>query len=78
MKYHRITFGERVRELRESGNWTQTELAERAEMSRSYLSLIERDEAQSISLSVFLRMGVALEIGALEFLEMYLEVTDET
>jgi transcriptional regulator with XRE-family HTH domain len=38
-----MTFGERVRELREKTNWTQRELAERLGVSVSYVSKVENE-----------------------------------
>lgn len=35
-------FGERVRELRRARGWSQEELAERADLDRTYISGIER------------------------------------
>lgn len=52
--------GERVRVRREKLNLSQSELATKAQMSRTYLSLIERGEADNISFKVLSRLALAL------------------
>lgn len=51
---------ERIRRKREQVGLSQTELAQQSEISRTYLSLIERGEAKNISLNVLSRLAVAL------------------
>ncbi len=52
--------GERIRKLREAAEQSQTELAEKAGISRTYLSLIERGEARNISFSILRQLALAL------------------
>lgn len=52
--------GERIRIRRERQKLSQKELATRAKISRTYLSLIERSEADNISFNVLSRLALAL------------------
>lgn len=56
-------FAERVRQRREAEGMKQRELAEEAGISRTYLSEIERGEAQNISFRVVERLKEILGIG---------------
>ncbi len=58
---HGSTIGERVRKQREHLRLSQTELAEKAGISRTYLSLIERGEAKNISFSILSQLALALD-----------------
>lgn len=53
---HRRAFGDRVRELREERSWSQEVLADRAEVTREYVSRIESG-SQSVSLDVLVRLA---------------------
>lgn len=56
----RTSIGQRIRRRREDVGVSQTDLAQQAGISRTYLSLIERGEAKNISLNVLNRLAVAL------------------
>lgn len=55
--------GARIRTRRGSMRLSQQELAEAAEISRTYLSLIERGEAKNITFNVLRRLALALGIS---------------
>lgn len=55
-------FGRIIRRLRESHGWTQEELAERAEISATYLGFIERGENVP-TLPLILRLADALDVS---------------
>ena len=76
MKYRPITFGDRVRDFRKAHGWNQSQLAERAQISRNYVALIEQDKARNISLAVFTRLARALMLEPASLLAVYLEMTE--
>ncbi len=47
-----VRFGSNVRKLRESKDWTQERLAEKADLDQTYISGIERGERNLTILSV--------------------------
>jgi transcriptional regulator with XRE-family HTH domain len=53
--------GSRVREIRRAKEWTQDELARRANLSRPYISAIEN--GQSVSKIVMHRVAKVLKVG---------------
>lgn len=55
-------FGRRVRALRKKHDWSQEELAERADAHRTYISGIERGR-QNISLLTMKKLAQALSVG---------------
>jgi len=55
------SFGAVVRRLRESHGWTQEELAERADMSATYLGFVERGENVP-TLTIILKLADALRV----------------
>jgi XRE family transcriptional regulator, regulator of sulfur utilization len=55
-------FGGIVRQLRESHGWTQEELAERADMSATYLGFVERGENVP-TLTIILKLADALRVS---------------
>ena len=61
-------FGATVRQLRESRAWTQEQLAERAEMSATYLGFIERGENVP-TMTIIFRLARALEVSASGLIE---------
>ncbi len=65
------TFGGGIAARRKHLGFSQEKLAQRAGISRNYLSQIERDEAQNISVDIFLRLGDALGITRDELIEMW-------
>jgi transcriptional regulator with XRE-family HTH domain len=58
-----------LRELRESKGWTQEELAKRAKITRSHLSLLEAGHRRNPSLEVLKRLARALGVPVTELLE---------
>lgn len=61
-KVSNTPLGARLRRLREEKNWSLTELAERAEISRSYLAQIESGESTPTQAKV---IQLAHALGAL-------------
>jgi len=61
-----MKIGERIRNLRELSNLTQEELAERAGLTKGFISQIERD-LTSISLDSFLQLLGALDENISDF-----------
>lgn len=53
-------FGLRVRKLREALDWSQDQLAERADLHRTYISGLERGE-RNVSVLNILRLSSALK-----------------
>ena len=58
-----VAFGKRVRALRERKHISQEQLAELAELHRTYVGAIERGE-RNVSLKNILRLARALETSA--------------
>lgn len=54
-------FGRKVASLRKDKKINQEELAKAADISRNYVSLIERGEADNVSVSVIEKLANALE-----------------
>ena len=61
-------FGLAVRQLREKRGWTQEELAEQADINRSYLGEIERASAVP-SLATIGKLASALDLSPSSLLE---------
>ena len=57
-----VRFGKRVKELRKINSMTQNELAEKAELSKDYIGLIERG-LRSPSLQTIYRIADSLEVS---------------
>lgn len=55
-------FGDRVKRIRKSKNWSQEELAKRAHLHRTYIGSIERSE-RNISLLNIERIAKALKVS---------------
>lgn len=64
----RQLFATNLRRLRHAKGWSQDELALEAEMSRSYLSQIEKGKFY-VSLKVLGRLAEALNVDPVEFLK---------
>jgi len=62
-----ITFGKRVRQLREAKDWTLEQLAEAAGMNELQVGHIERG-ASDVKLSTILKLSRGLGISASELL----------
>lgn len=60
-----ISFGNKVRELRKKKNMSQEELAEKADLHRTYIGMIERAE-KNITLINIQKIANALEIDLKE------------
>lgn len=58
----RRAFGTRVRALRDDHGWSQEQLAERAELHRTYIGSVERGE-RNISLDNIWALADALGVG---------------
>lgn len=58
----RIAFGKRVRLLRHTRELTQEDLAEHADVHRTYISAIERGE-QSVSIDNAAKIAKALKVS---------------
>lgn len=61
-----MKIGERIRNLRLSSNLTQEELAERADLAKSFISQLERDQ-MSISVENLLELLRVLNVSPAEF-----------
>ena len=59
-KKHLKAFGSRVRTIRESLDWSQEQLAEHADLHRTYISGLERGERNVSALNI-LRLARALK-----------------
>ena len=62
-------FGQKVRSRREEEGWSQEELAEKAGISRNYLSQIERGVATNLSWQVVERLVTVLGLRPSEIFE---------
>jgi len=67
-------FGSVVRQLRESHSLSQEQLAERADLNRSYLGEIERGVAMP-SLATLIKLSHALEVAPSSLLARYEQST---
>ncbi len=59
-------FGESVRELRKSAGYTQEELADVAELDRSYVGSVERGE-RNLSIENVCRLAIAIGVSPADF-----------
>jgi len=56
--------GRQVLAKRKEKGWSQKQLGEMAEISRNYVSQIERGEAESISIKIINKLAIALGVSA--------------
>lgn len=63
-----ITFGNRVREIRLTNKLTQEDLAEKANVHRTYIGMVERGE-KNITLKNIQKIAKALEIQIEELMK---------
>ena len=63
-----MKFGERVREIRNSKNLSQEQLAHDANVHRTYIGMIERAE-KNITLANIEKIAKALEVSIVELLK---------
>jgi len=61
MKMNYEQLGEMVRQARKSSRLSQDDLAGRLDLSRNYVAMIERGEANNLTLAVFLRLAQFLK-----------------
>lgn len=61
-----VNIGERIRNLRRASNLTQGELAERADLAKSFISQLERDQV-SISLDNLIEILRVLNVSVSDF-----------
>jgi transcriptional regulator with XRE-family HTH domain len=61
-RVHRRAFGDRVSKLRRDRGWTQEQLAERADLHRSYVAGLESG-ARNPTLDVIVRLADALQVA---------------
>ena len=52
-----MTFGQRIRELRQKAGLTQYALAKRADIEQTYLSMIENDQRQAPGEKIILKLA---------------------
>ena len=62
------SFGNRVRAIRESADWSQEDLAEKADLHRTYISGLERG-GRNVSLLNILKLARALKVTAGQLLD---------
>lgn len=65
---HRRRFGDRVRELRTERGWSQEQLAEKAQLHRTYVVEVERGH-RNASLDVIESLAVALGVSPAELFQ---------
>jgi transcriptional regulator with XRE-family HTH domain len=63
------TLGEIVRELREARSMTQAQLAERAQVALSYVTLLEGGQQRNLSQQILVRIARALAVPAKQLLD---------
>jgi len=61
--------GKRIHELRIIKGWSMSELADRAGIAKSYLSMIERDIQSNPSINVLEKLSIVLEISIHDLLD---------
>ena len=64
-----FTFGAVLRTLRQKSGYSQEELAERAHIDKSYVSLLEQGKRQP-SIIVLFKIADALEVSPTKFIAM--------
>ena len=62
--------GEVVRELREARSMTQAQLAERAQVALSYITVLEAGHQSHLSRQILYRIARALSVPAKELLDL--------
>jgi len=63
------TLGEIVRELREARSMTQAQLAEKAQVALSYITLLEAGQQRNPSRQILQRIARALAVPAKQLLD---------
>ncbi|MEC5397378.1 helix-turn-helix domain-containing protein [Uliginosibacterium sp. H1] len=67
-------FGRVVRQSREANGWSQEQLAERADLNRSYIGEIERGDAMP-SLATIAKLATALGVTLSALMARYEQLT---
>ena len=70
MSSHEKKLGEVVRELRERQGLTQAQLAERAQLAMSYVTLLEAGQQINLSPAVLARLARALGVTTRQLSEL--------
>lgn len=68
---HYATFGAIIARERKQRNLNQTEFAALVGISRGYVSLIEREQANNLSVAILLRLAQVLRVDVCELLKIY-------
>ena len=68
----RLIVGRRIRELRQKKGWSQEQLAEHADLDRTYVGRVERGE-KNIGIEELLRLSVALGVSVTAVLAMTMD-----
>ncbi len=63
-----MTYGKRVKHHREERHMTQVELAERSAVSQAYISQLERGVYADLSVSIVLRLALALQVSVVDII----------
>lgn len=71
------TFGSAIAEARRGQGWTQADLADRASVSRNYISLIERNQAGNLSISILARLAGTLGLDRVTLFKLYMLATGD-
>ncbi|MEX0723299.1 MAG: helix-turn-helix transcriptional regulator [Gracilimonas sp.] len=64
----RITLGRKIKELRVLENLSQKEVAERAELNRSYISALENG-SKNVTLDILVKIAICLEVSLPQLFE---------
>lgn len=65
------TFGSTIAKARRRRGWIQADLATRASVSRNYISIIERDQASNLSISILVRVADMLGLDRVMLFRLY-------
>ncbi|QWF80677.1 helix-turn-helix domain-containing protein [Amycolatopsis sp. CA-230715] len=68
-----VSFGDRLRRMRKKMHLRQREVAERAGLSRDYISVLERSDTQQLKISTLVDLAGALEVSARHLVILALE-----
>lgn len=69
--------GKKISEIRKSRGYNLSELADKSNISKSYLSNLERDFNQNPSIQVLIKIAQALEVDLETLLEPLFELNEE-
>lgn len=71
LRLRHLSFGQRVRDLRQARGWSQEHLAEMSGLHRTYISSLERGQ-RNVGLDNILALAAALEVAPAE---LFVELT---